>query len=158
DHQGTDPQEPDIAFVRASIRARRERRRQGITGCLDQLPTQGRDSRDSKMCHSGCMIRYDSRRPGPTRCRTLASKGLLLPFALRRNGRLRTNASRRTRGNGGEGVMVTRYLMLLAALVASTAVSAQTATTTLDAVSGVPEIDKATQTQDVQFHNERDDR
>jgi predicted aspartyl protease len=54
--------------------------------------------------------------------------------------------------------MITRYLVFVAALAASTAISAQTATTTLDAVAGVPEIDKSTQTQDIQFKNERDDR
>ncbi|MFL6728284.1 MAG: retroviral-like aspartic protease family protein [Sphingomicrobium sp.] len=54
--------------------------------------------------------------------------------------------------------MMWRTLMIGWALAGSAALSAQTATTTLDAVSGVPEIDKTTQTQDVKFHNERDDR
>ena len=54
--------------------------------------------------------------------------------------------------------MARQYLMLAAALMTSAAVEAQTTTTTLDAVSGVPEIDKSTQTQDVKFRNERDDR
>jgi predicted aspartyl protease len=52
--------------------------------------------------------------------------------------------------------MITRIGVLRPA--ASTAISAQTATTTLDAVAGVPEIDKSTQTQDVQFRTERDER
>src|SRR5438105_813863 len=57
--------------------------------------------------------------------------------------------------------MIRRVVVALAALMSGTglpAQTAQTATTTLDAVSGVPEIDKTTQTQDVKFHNERDDR
>ena len=54
--------------------------------------------------------------------------------------------------------MLTRYLVLAAALASSAAVSAQTATTKLDAVSGVPEIDKTTQTEDVRFHNDGEDR
>jgi predicted aspartyl protease len=54
--------------------------------------------------------------------------------------------------------MTRRYLLLAVALSASAVVSAQTTTTTLDAVSGVPEIDKTTQTQDVQFKNDHDDR
>jgi predicted aspartyl protease len=54
--------------------------------------------------------------------------------------------------------MATRILMLAAALMTGTAAVAQTTRTTLDAVSGVPEIDKTTQTQDVKFRNEHDDR
>lgn len=54
--------------------------------------------------------------------------------------------------------MIKPYLLLAAALSASAAVSAQTTTTTLDAVSGVPEMDKTSQTQDVKFKNERDQR
>jgi predicted aspartyl protease len=54
--------------------------------------------------------------------------------------------------------MIRQYLVLLAALAGSTAALAQTATTKLDAVAGVPEIDKTTQTQDVQFRNGQDDR
>ena len=53
--------------------------------------------------------------------------------------------------------MTTRYLVLAAALANTAPLSAQTATTRLDTVSGVPEIDKTTQTEDVQFRN-RDDR
>jgi predicted aspartyl protease len=53
--------------------------------------------------------------------------------------------------------MTTRYLVLAAALASSAPLSAQTATTRLDTVSGVPEIDKTTQTEDVRFRN-RDDR
>jgi predicted aspartyl protease len=55
--------------------------------------------------------------------------------------------------------MVTRHLALAAALACSAPLSAQTTTTQkLDAVSGVPEIDKTTQTQDIQFRNDKDDR
>jgi predicted aspartyl protease len=36
--------------------------------------------------------------------------------------------------------------------------NAQTATTKLDAVSGVPDIDKTSQTEDIKFRNDRDDR
>jgi Aspartyl protease len=54
--------------------------------------------------------------------------------------------------------MIKRYLLLAVALSTSAAVSAQTTTTTLDAVSGVPEMDKTSQTQDVRFNNERDER
>jgi predicted aspartyl protease len=54
--------------------------------------------------------------------------------------------------------MVTRYLALATALACSAPVLAQTATQKLDAVPGVPEIDKATQTQDVQFRNDKSDR
>lgn len=54
--------------------------------------------------------------------------------------------------------MVRNYLALAAALAWSAPLLAQTATTKLDATSGVPEIDKTTQTQDVQFRNDKDDR
>jgi predicted aspartyl protease len=54
--------------------------------------------------------------------------------------------------------MISRFLVLAAALASSAAVSAQTATTRLDAVSGVPEIDKTTQTEDVRFRNDDEDR
>jgi predicted aspartyl protease len=40
----------------------------------------------------------------------------------------------------------------------SAPLSAQTVTTKLDAVSGVPEIDKATQTEDVRFRNDHENR
>ena len=53
--------------------------------------------------------------------------------------------------------MTMRYLVVAAALASSAPLSAQTATTRLDTVSGVPEIDKTTQTEDVRFRN-RDDR
>jgi predicted aspartyl protease len=49
-------------------------------------------------------------------------------------------------------------LALAAAFACSTPLCAQTATTKLDATSGVPDIDKTTQTQDVQFRNDKDDR
>ena len=55
-------------------------------------------------------------------------------------------------------MMIRRYVLLVAGLACSASLSAQTATTTLDAVSGVPEIDKTTQTQDVKFRTEHDDR
>ena len=54
--------------------------------------------------------------------------------------------------------MIKPYLLLAVALSTSAAVSAQTTTTRLDAVSGVPEMDKTSQTQDVKFNNERDER
>src|SRR4051812_32742692 len=54
--------------------------------------------------------------------------------------------------------MATRYLVLAAALGGGAPLFAQTTTTTrLDTVSGIPEIDKTTQTEDVQFRN-RDER
>nr|NUR37915.1 hypothetical protein [Sphingomonas sp.] len=55
-------------------------------------------------------------------------------------------------------MMLLRALLIGSALVGSTALSAQPATTRLDAVSGVPEIDQKTQTEDLRFKNERDDR
>jgi predicted aspartyl protease len=54
--------------------------------------------------------------------------------------------------------MISRTLMVAVALASGSAAYAQTTTTKLDAVSGVPEIDKTTQTQDVQFKNDHDDR
>jgi len=55
--------------------------------------------------------------------------------------------------------MISRYLVFAAALAGGgTALPAQTATTRLDAVSGVPEIDKTTQTEDVRFRNDGEDR
>lgn len=54
--------------------------------------------------------------------------------------------------------MLSRYWVLLAAAAMSAPLSAQTVTTTLDAVSGVPEIDKATQTEDVRFRNDHENR
>lgn len=54
--------------------------------------------------------------------------------------------------------MVKHYLALIAALASSAPLSAQTATTKLDAVSGIPDVDKTTQTQDVRFRNDKDDR
>lgn len=53
--------------------------------------------------------------------------------------------------------MKTRYPVLAAALATSAPLFAQTATTRLDAVSGVPDIDRTTQTEDVKFRN-HDDR
>jgi predicted aspartyl protease len=54
--------------------------------------------------------------------------------------------------------MIWRSLVIMSALGAGTALSAQPVTTKLDAVAGVPEIDKTTQTEDLNFKNERDDR
>ena len=54
--------------------------------------------------------------------------------------------------------MLSRYWALLAVAAMSAPLSAQTVTTTLDAVSGVPEIDKATQTEDVRFRNDHENR
>jgi predicted aspartyl protease len=54
--------------------------------------------------------------------------------------------------------MIGRYLVFAAALASSAALTAQTKTTRLDAVSGVPEIDKTTQTEDLRFHNDGEDR
>jgi len=56
--------------------------------------------------------------------------------------------------------MLRPILTLAIMLASSSALSAQTtnSTTRLDAVSGVPEIDKTSQTEDVSFRNERDDR
>jgi len=61
---------------------------------------------------------------------------------------------------GGDGAMLRPILTLAIMLASSSALSAQTtnSTTRLDAVSGVPEIDKTSQTEDVSFRNERDDR
>ena len=54
--------------------------------------------------------------------------------------------------------MITRLVLLAIVSASGSVAGAQTATTKLDAVSGIPEIDKTTQTEDVKFHNERDDR
>ncbi|MEA3068433.1 MAG: hypothetical protein QOK41_1840 [Sphingomonadales bacterium] len=54
--------------------------------------------------------------------------------------------------------MIRRGLVLAAALATSGAALAQTTTTRLEAVSGVPEIDKTTQTEDVRFRNDFQDR
>ena len=54
--------------------------------------------------------------------------------------------------------MMLRAFLLGAALMSGAPVLAQTATTKLDAVSGGSEVDKTTQTEDVKFKNEPDDR
>ena len=54
--------------------------------------------------------------------------------------------------------MLWRPLVMMSVLGCGTALSAQPATTKLDAVAGVPEIDKTSQTEDLNFKNERDDR
>jgi len=54
--------------------------------------------------------------------------------------------------------MATRFMALAAALACTAPLHAQTATQKLDAVSGIPELDQTTQTQDVQFSSGKDDR
>ncbi|HEV2595737.1 MAG TPA: retroviral-like aspartic protease family protein [Sphingomicrobium sp.] len=54
--------------------------------------------------------------------------------------------------------MIRNCLALAATFAFSAPLAAQTATTKLDTASGVPDIDKTTQTQDVQFKNDKDDR
>lgn len=54
--------------------------------------------------------------------------------------------------------MVWRALVVGSALASSAALSAQPTTTKLEAVSGIPEIDRKGQAEDVRFKNERDDR
>lgn len=53
--------------------------------------------------------------------------------------------------------MVRHFVVLVASLFCGSALFAQNVTR-LDAVAGVPAIDKTTQTQDVRFHDARDDR
>ena len=54
--------------------------------------------------------------------------------------------------------MMRRLILASALVMGSACLNAQTTTTTLDAVSGVPEIDKTTQTEDLRFHNDGEDR
>jgi len=54
--------------------------------------------------------------------------------------------------------MLWRPLVMILALSCSATLAAQPVTTKLDAVAGVPEIDKTSQTEDLNFKNERDDR
>ena len=54
--------------------------------------------------------------------------------------------------------MLRRPLVMILALSCSATLAAQPVTTKLDAVAGVPEIDKTSQTEDLNFKNERDDR
>ena len=54
--------------------------------------------------------------------------------------------------------MMRRTIVALAMLAAGAVSSAQPATTQLDAVSANPKLDSTTQTEDVRFKNERDDR
>lgn len=54
--------------------------------------------------------------------------------------------------------MIGRMVILVGALAISCSANAQTATTKLDAVSGIPPIDKTTQTQDVNFRADHDTR
>ena len=54
--------------------------------------------------------------------------------------------------------MIARLVVLAASLTIGTAATAQTTTTKFDAVSGVPDIDKTTQTQDVNLRNDKEDR
>jgi predicted aspartyl protease len=60
----------------------------------------------------------------------------------------------------GGVAMLRRVVVALATLMSGAALPAQTTTTTttLEAVSGLPAIDQTTQTQDVRFRTERDDR
>jgi predicted aspartyl protease len=52
-----------------------------------------------------------------------------------------------------------RHSLMAVLLLASPAVlSAQPTTTKLDAVAGIPSVDETTQTQDIRFKNQRDDR
>ena len=52
--------------------------------------------------------------------------------------------------------MTQHHLVLAAALASSTPLFAQTATTRLEPVAGVPEIDRTTQTEDLKFKNRED--
>ncbi|MFL6735932.1 MAG: retroviral-like aspartic protease family protein, partial [Sphingomonas sp.] len=54
--------------------------------------------------------------------------------------------------------MMRQSFFALAVLTSSGTLVAQPATTKLEAVSGIPAIDSQTQTEDVQFKNEQDDR
>lgn len=54
--------------------------------------------------------------------------------------------------------MIGRLAIAVGALVISSSAVAQTATTKFDAVSGVPDIDKTTQTRDVNFKSDKEDR
>lgn len=54
--------------------------------------------------------------------------------------------------------MIRKCIGFALALTATASAIAQTATTKLDAVAGIPEIDKTTQTQDIRFHNDTGDR
>ena len=54
--------------------------------------------------------------------------------------------------------MIGRLMILVGGFAVSGAAIAQTSTTKFDAVSGVPEIDKTTQTQDVNFKRDNEDR
>jgi predicted aspartyl protease len=54
--------------------------------------------------------------------------------------------------------MTRRALLALAMLSTPASLPAQSATTKLDAVSGIPNVDAKTQTEDVRFKNEKDDR
>jgi predicted aspartyl protease len=54
--------------------------------------------------------------------------------------------------------MMRRMLFAGLALIGSAQLGAQTVTTQLDAVSGIPEMDQKTQTEDVRFHNDGEDR
>lgn len=55
-------------------------------------------------------------------------------------------------------VMVRRLLWAALLATAGTTATAQTATTRLEAVPGVPDIDKTTQAEDIRFRNDGDDR
>src|SRR4051794_7222503 len=98
----------------------------------------------------------DFRRTGPTCRRLLAAKayqrvsmtsGICAPFGAG------------VRSSNREVLaMLWRPLVTISLLGCGAALSAQPVTTKLDAVAGVPEIDRTSQTEDLNFKNERDDR
>jgi predicted aspartyl protease len=55
-------------------------------------------------------------------------------------------------------MMMRESLVALAILASPAALSAQTAATNVETVSGIPNVDSKTQTEDIKFRNERDDR
>src|SRR5438270_6941614 len=154
DDERADPQQADIALALPAFRAFWRRRGERIESRLDKF--LGQEGLRSKYATCVALFRPDFRRTGPTRRRLIADKPyqtVSITF-----GHLPRIFRRRNLVHWRSRLMMWRTLMMGWALAGSTALSAQTATTTLDAVSGVPEIDKTTQTQDVKFHNERDDR
>src|SRR4051812_33919663 len=54
--------------------------------------------------------------------------------------------------------MIERVALAVVLMATSAGLQAQTTTTRLDPIAGVPDIDKTTQTQDVAFRNGSDDR
>jgi len=79
-------------------------------------------------------------------------------FHYRRSGGLPFDHGRRKKAKGGDCVML-RRMVLVATILAATAAGAQSSSTAkFEALPGVPEVDKTTQTEDVRFRNARDDR